>query len=314
MADPSQFATLISGLSDDDALLLKSILSDSANKSGDPNAFLFSVAKAGLPTADVAYVKQRFRSFLQRIVDLSRAAQPPGAHAASGFFHDWMVTDGIIASLGGPSTVPLGPEAQPLFDVYLNWYNYVLNAVFKRADNVEAEDIGILIEGVLGDVIKFAVDVFNAVFGNQQQRQQAIDSISREIGPLLDHLNANGHEPFKGRHMSGWIAKFSSDTAFFSLTFLNQRVPLGTSGGLGRIADVIRAMFSALNQIPFDGMNPWLKGAWQLQYQATLQSAIVGLDAIQTLPLRKQNVPDMPTEIGPLLGPNVRQYSASAQE
>src|ERR1700739_6428 len=69
------------------------------------------------------------------------------------------------------------------------------------------------------DVIKFAVDVFNAIFGSDQQRQQAIDNISNEIGPLVDQLNANGNKPFKGRHMSGWIAKFSADTAFFSLTF-----------------------------------------------------------------------------------------------
>ena len=308
MANPSQFASLLSGLSDNDAELLKNILTNSVSKSGDPKAFLFSVAEAGLVAADVAYVKQRFRGFLQRIVDLSLAAQPPGAHAASGFFHDWMVTDGIIASMGGPPTVPLGPQAQPLFDVYLDWYNNVLNRVFKNADNVEAEDIGILIEGILGDIIKFAVDVFNAVFGDQQQRQQAIDNISKEIGPLVNNLNANGNKPFKGRHMSGWIAKFSSDTAFFSLQVLNQRVPPGTSGDLGTIADVIRAMLTALNQIPFDGMNPWLKGAWQLQYQATLQSAIVGLDAIQTLPLRKQETPDMPIGMGPLLGPDARQH------
>jgi len=141
-----------------------------------------------------------------------------------------------------------------------------------------------------------------------------IDNISKEIGPLVNNLNANGNKPFKGRHMSGWIAKFSSDTAFFSLQVLNQRVPPGTSGDLKRIADVMTAMLTALNQIPFDGMNPWLKGAWQLQYQATLQSAILGLDAIQTLPLRKQDVPDIPTNVGPLLGPNVRQHSASAQE
>ncbi len=55
--------------------------------------------------------------------------------------------------MGGPPTVPLGPEAQPLFDVYLDWYNNVLNRVFKNADNVEAEDIGIIIEGILGDIV-----------------------------------------------------------------------------------------------------------------------------------------------------------------
>ena len=64
-----------------------------------------------------------------------------------------MVTDAIIASMGGPPTIPLGPQAQPLFDVYLNWYNYVLNAVFKRADNVEGENIFIPILGALGDVM-----------------------------------------------------------------------------------------------------------------------------------------------------------------
>ena len=305
MANPSQFASLLSGLSDNDAELLKNILTGAASKSADPNAFLFSLAEAGLVAADAAYVKQRLRSFLQRIVDLSLGAQPPGAHAASGFFRDWLVGDAMIASMSGPPTIPLGPQAQPLFDVYLNWYNYVLS-IFKKCENVEATDIGILIEGALGDIIKFGIDVFNAIFGDQQQRQQAIANVSKEIGPLLDHMNANGNQPFKGRHMSGWIAKFSSDTAFFSLTFLNQRVPPGTSGDVGRIADVIRAMLSALNQIPFDGMNPWLKGAWQLQYQATLQSAIVGLDAIQTLPLRKQGATDIPAGMGPLLGPDIR--------
>ncbi len=88
MANPSQFATLLSGLSDNNAELLNNILTNAVSKSGRPNAFLFSVAEAGFVASDVAYVKQRFRGLLQRIVDLSLAAQPPGAHAASGFFHD----------------------------------------------------------------------------------------------------------------------------------------------------------------------------------------------------------------------------------
>jgi hypothetical protein len=306
MADFAQFSAQIEALSDDDGKLLSQILSDTIADPDNSRAFLFSVAKAGVAAADVAYVKQRFRNFLQRIVDLSRGAQPPGAHAANGFFHDWMVADSVIASMGGPPTIPLGPEAQPLFDVYLDWYRNVLNRVFKNADNVEATDIGILISGVLGDIIRFAVDIFNTIFGDRTQRQQATDNISREIGPLLDRLNDNGRQPFKGRHMSGWISRFSADTAEFSRIVLDQKVPRGTPGDVGKIAEVIRAMLISLNHLPTDGHNPWLKGAWQLQYQATLQAAIVGLDAIKTLPLRKQDNPDSPQDVGPLLSPTER--------
>src|SRR5262245_52796116 len=104
MADFSLFSSQIRALSESDQSILKGILDETFKKQEDPNAFLFSVANAGLATADVAYVKQRFRSFLTRIIDLSRQAQPPGWHAANGFFHDWVATDSILAGMGGPPT------------------------------------------------------------------------------------------------------------------------------------------------------------------------------------------------------------------
>lgn len=301
MANPSQFGTLLSSLSDDDAELLRNILIEAASKSSQPNAFLFSVAKAGSTVADVAYVKQRFRDFFQRIVELSLAAQPPGAHATNGFFRQYMVTDGRLLQLGGAPTLPLGPQAQALFDVYVAFYGYVRDTVFGKCENVPGSRIFDAIFSEVGEIVQFAINVFSAIFGNQQERQQAATQIAQEIAPLVQQMNANGNQPITGTHASGWISKFSSDTAFFTRSLLDQRVPPNTPGDLGQIANVLRAMLTQLNLIPFDGMNPWLKGAWQLQYQSTLRSAVLGLDAIQTLPLQKQQQPDTPESPGPLL-------------
>ncbi len=304
MTDPSQFTPLISALSDQDAALLKTILtqSQSAGKTAEPNSFLFSVATAGFAAVDVAYVKQRFRDFLQRIVELSLAAQPPGAQAANGFFRQYMVTDARLAQLGAPPTLPLGSQAQALFDVYTAFYGYVRNDVFARCENVPGERILDAIFSELGAVIQFALNLLTAIFGSdQQQREQAAAQLSQEIGPLVQRLNDNANSPINGTHASGWIAKFSSDTAFFTKTLLDQKVPPNTPGQLGQIADVIRAMLTQLNLIPFDGMNPWLKGAWQLQYQSVLRSAVIALDTIQTLPLQKQDRPAVPSNPGALL-------------
>jgi len=301
MADFSQFTAQIEALSENDGRRLKNILDEAFQKYDDPNAFLVSVVRAGQATADVAYVKQRFRSFLLRIIDLSRQAQPPGWHAANGFFHDWVSTDRIIDSMGGPPTIPLGPEAQALFDVYLDWHHNVLIRVFRNANNVEGSRVGDAVLHSLGEIAKFAVDLFNAIFSDPDQRQQAAQRLQSDYDAAVRRLNDASNQPVSGRHMNGWISKFSADTAFFSLSVLNQRVPRGTPGDVGRIAEVIRAMLQQLNRLEVNGHNPWLKGFWQLQYQATLQATVVGLDAIPTLGMRVEDRPGIPQDIGPLL-------------
>ncbi len=311
MADFSQFAAQINALSKGDARLLKTILDDTFQQPDDPRAFLFSVANVGLAAVDAAYVKQRFKTLLLRIIDLSKQAQPPGWHAANGFFHDWVATDSIIASMGGPPTIPLGPEAQALFDVYLNWYHYVLFSVFRNADNVEGSRIGDAVVHTLSEIVKFAVDLFNAIFGDPGQQQQATQRLQQDYDAAVQRLNDSSNQPVSGRHMNGWIAKFSADTAFFSLSVLNQNVPPGTPGDVGRIAAVIRAMLQQINRLEVNGHNPWLKGFWQLQYQATLQAAVIGLDSIPTLKLRTQDKPDLPQDVGPLLQTRYYDYNRS---
>jgi len=304
VADLSQFSTQLQALSDQDARLLKNILDTTFLTPGDPNALAFSVATAGLATIDVAYVKQRFRSFLSRIVELSKGAQPPGWHAANGFFRDWMASDSVIASLGAPPTIPLGSEAQALFDVYLGWYQYVVVSVFRGCENVPSSRLADAVLHSVAEIAKFALDLFNTIFGDSEQSRQASQALQQDYEAAVKRLNDAANQPVSGRHMSGWIAKRSADTAFFSLSVLNQKVPLGTPGDLGRIANVVRAMLTQINRLQVDGHNPWLLGSWQLQYQATLQAAIVGLDSVATLALRKQDRPDKPENIGPLLEPN----------
>ena len=230
---------------------------------------------------DIAYVKSRFRDLFQLIVELSQGAQPPGAHAANGFFHDRLVTDPRIAAMGAKPKVRLGPGAQALFDVYIDWYNDMFYRVFRNADNVEANRTFDFIRSELGDIVQFGVDLFNAIFGSDQQKQQeAAARLKSDFDPLVQAMNANGNLPRSGRHMSGFIAKFSADTAYFNRFLLNHKVPAGTPGDVGKIADVIRGTMTQLNLLPTEGHDPWLKGYWQLQYQATLQAAITALDSI----------------------------------
>jgi len=299
MADLKHFSTQIGALSDADGRILKGILDETVQKQADPHAFLFSVANAGLAALDIAYVKQRFRSFLSRIIDLSKQAQPPGWHASNGFFRDWVATDSILASMGGPPTIPLGPQAQPLFDVYLFWYNCVLVRVFRNANNVEGSRPGDAVIHAIEEIVKFAVDLFKAIFGDSGQAQQASQRLQRDFDAAVNRLNDASNQPVTGRHMNGWISVFSHDTAIFTLDVLNQKVPPGTPGDIGKLGNVIRAMLTALTGLQTQGHNPWLKGFWQLQYQATLEAAVIGLDAVPTLALRKQS--DLPEDMGPLL-------------
>jgi len=286
-------------LSEADQQILKRVLDDAFQNQSDPNAFLFSVANAGLAATDIAYVKQRFRSFLSRIIDLSKQAQPPGWHAANGFFHDWVATDSVLASMGGKPTIPLGPQAQPLFDVYLFWYNCVLVRVFRNANNVEGSRIGDAVVHTIGEIVKFALDVFNAIFGDSGQAQEAAQRLQEDFNAAVNRLNDASNQPVTGTHMNGYISVFSHDTAVFTLDVLNQKVPRGTPGDIGKIGNIIRAMLTALTGLETQGHNPWLKGFWQLQYQATLEAAVIGLDAVPTLAFRKES--DLPEDMGPLL-------------
>jgi hypothetical protein len=306
-----ELAKLIEGLSDSDASRLRHILQKSTENKGSTNAFVHSLADGAKEAIDAAYVKQRWRNLFQRIVDLSMSAQPPGAHAGNGFFRDFLVGDRVLASMGAPPTVPLSPQARALFDVYSAWHTYVRVHVFGRAPNVPANRTFDFLLSEIDGILEFAVKLINFIFGSEEERKKALQSMAQEFEPLVKRLNDSGNMPRIGSHMNGHLAKFSSDTAFFTITLLDQRVPGGVGGEIGQVANVIRNTMIQLNRMEVNGHNPWLKGVWQLQYQATLKSAILGLDAILTLPLDGGRAPlekadeprltDVPTDVGPLL-------------
>jgi hypothetical protein len=84
------------------------------------------------------------------------------------------------------------------------------------------------------------------MFDDSGQAQQVAQRHQHDFDAAVKRLNDTSNQPVTGRHMNGWISVFSHDPGMFTLDVLNQKVPLGTAGDIGKLGNIIRAMLTAL--------------------------------------------------------------------
>jgi hypothetical protein len=217
------------------------------------------------------YVKNRILEYLRKIVQLSKAHQPPGANAANGWVTIGM-RELMSSGCGRNAEIELSGDAIKLFDVYALFFHR--NQTAWDRDNYKAEwyDTKNIYVIQFGD----AVDAFfNKLFSAENQPFSAIegvlDFVKKIVASDLVHT---------GAHANGWIAVGMKNCANECLTRVNAHFPGSNGSPEARIANAMSTMFKNLSMLPTEGHEPWLHGTWQASYQTILEVAINDIERI----------------------------------
>lgn len=234
---------------------------------------------------DVSQIANQFGSFCGRIAELSAANPPAGVNAANGYFRTAVLTDGTLSSLVPPRTSPKDDEAVALYQLTSSLEQGLRGAF--GPENYESRwthSAALLITFVRefgGKAAAIAESVVGVVVADPAQKVALAAATVKQVQDLSKEIDAKGIK-FEGTNANGYIQKNVDNTAS---AIKSQIASLKSGGKLAsneakNYADAIDGICQKILDIPDFENDPWLVGAWQLQFQTVMSASAAALKTL----------------------------------
>ncbi len=242
---------------------------------------LFCFTPAFALEKDVAAVRDRMATFLDRQASISRSYPPFAPNAASGYLRDKIVTDKEIKNLGKAVPVPLKPAGKELWTIYKVLYNETMKSFkdntsfyadwknpelkdeyLKQLTNAKLE-IAVLAAAIIAVVLEPNDQTVKVL---KLASQKALDAVSKKAFAI------------KGSHGNGHISTGIVNTGVLTVKKIDAQPH---SWGARKVEAVMRETCLNLTRLDTKQHRPWLTAAWQIKYEYICRSGAVALRKIK---------------------------------
>ncbi|WP_267396518.1 MULTISPECIES: hypothetical protein [unclassified Sphingomonas] len=228
---------------------------------------------------DIEQYRRDIGKFFDRLAAAAEGNPPPGMNAANGFFVKAVQDDAELKSVAPPRKTGDDPEGQRIFAALASFEAKVLET-FKlpNAHGRWSTNAGVAwdaFQKLKNDIPPVITAIGGAV---ATVNPATIAALAESVKSLIDKIH-NAGVVYEGDHANGYIQSGVHDAAVQLKDVLDDVHAHPVDPFAGKFAQAMSAILDKLIALNFEN-NPWLRGEWQVSFQAITRAGALQLYAL----------------------------------